>query len=539
MNIEELYIEPASKLMNDYINGEPAIAQFFSYKPDTAQFKERYQKLKEHPVDRHKLTGILRNYMSPNGLSENAEKNLAAFEAGAPVVVAGQQAGLLTGPLYTVHKAISIIVLAKQAAVELGTDVVPVFWIAGEDHDLAEVSHLYRGINGRLDKLNVPHTEYGKNSASTAQLNKSTVEAYLKEYFRSLPETAYSKELQALVFTKLEKADSYTDFFALLLNHFFNEEGLLYIDAADTSLRQYETPYFEEMIRHSEEIAHAVADTEAQLQEAGYAAAIGAEENAANLFVTVQGERILLQREGERFTGKGAAIEYTLDELLEIARTSPENLSNNVVTRPLMQEMVFPVLAFVGGPGEIAYWAALKNVFQTAGMEMPVVMPRLSMTLVSRKVEALLKKYNLSAAEVAKGQKIPEMRQHLMESIREEQAEQLIEELEQQLQAKYIEIKKAFSTISGGLEPLVEKNLQFHQKQLQFLKNKLEDEVILQNSTQFAHFDLLELELHPNGGYQERIFSPFPYMNDYGLNLVKELLALDFEYDKNHKLIYL
>ncbi|WP_277751525.1 bacillithiol biosynthesis protein BshC [Planococcus koreensis] len=84
MNIEELYIEPASKLMNDYINGEPAIGQFFSYKPDTAQFKERYQKLKEHPVDRHQLTGILRNYMSPNGLSENAEKNLAAFEAGAP-----------------------------------------------------------------------------------------------------------------------------------------------------------------------------------------------------------------------------------------------------------------------------------------------------------------------------------------------------------------------------------------------------------------------------------------------------------------------
>lgn len=539
MNIEEHYIAPASKLMNDYINGEPAIGQFFSYKPETEQFKARYKKLKEHTVDRHKLTEILRNYMAPHGLSEKAEENLAAFEAGAPVVVAGQQAGLLTGPLYTVHKAISIIVLAKEAAEELGARVVPVFWIAGEDHDLAEISHLYRGVNGRLDKLNVPYAEYGKNSASTAQLNKSTVESYLKEYFRSLPETAHSRELQALAFAHLEKADSYTDFFALLLNHFFNEEGLLYIDAADPALRQYETPYFEWMIRQSKEIAHAVADAEGQLQEAGYAATIGAEENAANLFVAVQGERILLQREGERFTGKGGAVEYTLDELLEIARTSPENLSNNVVTRPLMQEMVFPVLAFVGGPGEIAYWAALKSVFQTAGMEMPIVMPRLSMTLVSRRVETLLKKYNLSAVEVANGQKIPEMRRQLMESIREEQAERLIEETEQQLQAKYAEIKRAFSAISGGLDSLVEKNLQFHEKQLQFLKNKLEDEVILQNSTQFAHFDLLELELHPNGGYQERIFSPFPYMNDYGLNLVKELLTLQFEYDKNHKLIYL
>lgn len=539
MNIEEHYIAPANKLMNDYINNEPAIGQFFSYKPETAQFKERYQKLESHPVDRPKLTAILRDYMVPHGLSEKAEENLAAFEAGAPVVVAGQQAGLLTGPLYTVHKAISIIVLAKEASENLGTRVIPVFWIAGEDHDLAEISHLFRGINGRLDKLNVPHAEYGKNSASTAQLNKSTVESFLKEYFRSLPETAFSKDLQALAFSHLEQADSYTDFFALLLNHFFSEEGLLYIDAADPGLRRYETPYFEWMIRQSADIAAAAAAAEKQLQEAGYPPSIGAEENAANLFVTVQGERILLQREGERFVGKGAEVEYAMDELLDIARNAPENLSNNVVTRPLMQEMVFPVLAFVGGPGEIAYWAALKGVFKTAGMEMPVVMPRLNMTLVSRKAETLLKKYGLSAAEAASGQKIPHMRHQLMESIREEHAEQLIEEMEQQLQAKYVEIKTAFSAISGGLEPLVEKNLQFHLKQLQFLKHKLEDEVILQNSTQFTHFDLLELELHPNNGFQERVFSPFPFMNDHGLNLVKELLALDFEYDKNHKFIYL
>lgn len=539
MILEQHYIAPVNKLMDDYINGASAIERFFSYKPEKTQFKERYDRLKEHSVDRQKLSAILHDYMAPHGLTENMEVNLAAFREGAPVVVAGQQAGLLTGPLYTVYKAISIILLAKQAEAELKTRVVPVFWIAGEDHDFAEISHLFRDLNGKLDKLNVPHSEYGKNTASSAQLNKSTIEAYLKEYFRGLPETIHSAELQALAFSKLKQASTYTDFFSLLLNHFFKEEGLLYIDAADHALRRYEAPYFEMMIHQSKEIAHAATDTEERLKTAGYPATIGAEKDAANLFVSVQGERILLQREGDRFIGKGAGVEYTMAELMDIARTNPEHLSNNVVTRPLMQEMVFPVLAFVGGPGEIAYWAALKDVFQLANMEMPIVMPRLNLTLISRRVEVLLKKYDLSAEAVATGREIPEMRRRLMASIREEQAEKLIEEMKQQLEAKYSEIQQAFSLISGGLNPLVEKNLQIHLKQLQFLKNKLEDEVVLQNSTQFTHLDLLETELYPNGGFQERVFSPFPYMNDYGLDLVEELLNLDIKYDKNHKFIYL
>src|SRR5690606_5268822 len=146
--------------------------------------------------------------------------------------VTGQQAGLLTGPLYTIHKAISAIVLAKQAKEQLNAKVVPVFWIAGEDHDLAEISHLYREINGRVEKLNFPHVEYGKKTATTAILNKTKIADFLNEYVRSLPETSHSKDLQQLVFGFLESTETYTEFFSALLNHFFDEEGLLMIDAA-------------------------------------------------------------------------------------------------------------------------------------------------------------------------------------------------------------------------------------------------------------------------------------------------------------------
>ncbi|ANU10466.1 hypothetical protein A1A1_04142 [Planococcus antarcticus DSM 14505] len=539
MKVEEQYVEPSSKLMSDYVNGRQAIRQYFTYDPQMQSFERRLEKLQSHAVDRRKVASILRNYMEHNGVPKAAESNLMSFEEGAPVVVTGQQAGILTGPLYTVHKAISVIVLAKQAAEQLNTKVVPVFWIAGEDHDLAEISHLYREVDGRVDKLNIPHAEYGKHSASSATLNKPKIASFLEEYFRSLPETEHSKEIHDLAFSLLEQSRSFTDFFSSLLHFFFQEEGLLYIDAADAELRKYESPYFVEMIERAEEIADTVTTAEEALLKDGYNAVIGAEKTAANLFITVKGERLLLERQGTEFVANNGAIRYTKQQLLEIAEKTPELLSNNVVTRPLMQEMVFPVLAFVGGPGEIAYWAALKGAFELVGMELPVIMPRLSLTLVNRQTQLLLNKYNLDFSAVVNERQVAAMRNELMESIREQQAEVMIDNLQHQIERTYDNIQQQFSSISKGLLPLAEKNLQLHIKQLNFLKNKLQDEVVLQNSIEFGHYASIENELLPNGGFQERVYSPFVYMNQFGIDLVKELLALPLQYDKNHKIICL
>ncbi|MFD1031072.1 bacillithiol biosynthesis cysteine-adding enzyme BshC [Metaplanococcus flavidus] len=539
MKLAQQVVPPSSNLMNDYINGDKKILHYFSYSPDHGSLESRQKHIRHHGADRDGLTAIIRGYMEPYGISEKAEEHLTDFQEGASVVITGQQAGLLTGPLYTIHKAISAIVLAKEAKTQLGTNVVPVFWIAGEDHDLAEISHLYREVNGRVEKLIFPHMEYGKKTASTAHLNKTKIRSYLEEYFRSLPETEHSAELQQMVFGFLEETDTYTEFFSAFLNHFFHKEGLLFIDAAHPELRKYESAYFNRLINFAPAIADEVYTAEQELLAAGYNPSLSAEKDAANLFITIKGERILLKREGDVFTGNNGAVQFKRSELLEIAEKNPEMLSNNVVTRPLMQEMVFPVLAFVGGPGEIAYWSVLKNAFGLLEMEMPVVMPRLGMTIVNRKVQVLLEKYGLSFEDLVIEQKASVLKAELLDSIRDREAEEMIVQLEMQIQDQYKEIREKFTEVSRGLTPLVEKNLQFHLKQLDFLKNKLEDEVVLQNSVQFEHLDFLENELMPNGSPQERIFNPIPYLNDYGMDLVDKLLRLDLKYDKNHKVIYL
>ncbi len=539
MKLEEKYIPPSSKLMVDYTNEEQKIMQYFSYQPSLEQAHNRLETLNGHPVDRKKLSSIVASYMEPFGISEAAKQNLAHFEAGASVVVTGQQAGLLTGPLYTVHKAISSILLAKEATDKLGTPVVPVFWIAGEDHDLAEICHIYRETNGRIEKLNYPHAKLGKSAASHAPLKAEEIEAFLEEYFRSLPETAHTKEIRAIVFSHLEKADTFTAFFASLLNHFFDQQGLLYIDAADKQLRAYESSFFSQLIENSGAIAKAVAETESALEADGYKAGIDAKEEAAHLFLTIEGERLLLERDGNRFAIKNTSVSYTEQELLDIARNEPERLSNNVVTRPLMQDFVFPVLAFVGGPGEIAYWAALKGAFELMGMEMPIVMPRLSVSLIDRRTASLMEKRELSFEDVVVERKIPDLRNELYDHIRDEETEAKIDKLKQGLVEEYEELISRFTAVSAGLTPLTEKNLRIHLKQLDFLKHKLQDEMAIQNSTQFNQLAAIENALLPEAGLQERIYNPVPYLNQYGKGLIADLLDLPMNYDNTHKIVIL
>ncbi|AQQ53802.1 bacillithiol biosynthesis cysteine-adding enzyme BshC [Planococcus lenghuensis] len=538
MELFEPFIAPASGLMNDYIMHDRKLLKYFEYKPEISSLKNRYERtVSRHPADRPRLARIIGSYMERFGDSPAAREALEHFSEGAPLVVTGQQAGLFTGPLYTVHKAISAIVLADKASAELDRIVVPLFWVAGEDHDIAEIAHVYRQTDRRVDKMNFPHMEYGKRSASAARLNKQKIGSHMEAYFKSLPETEHSKELFETIRQLFDRANTFTDFFSAFLHWLFKDSGLLFIDAADPALRAYEAEFFAVLIDRSAEIAEAVCSTEQTLRQDGYPTSLDANPESANLFLAVGSERMLLERDGDRFVC-GNKI-YTKEELLQLLADNPELFSNNVVTRPLMQDMVFPVLSYIGGPGEIAYWAELKSAFEVMGLEMPVVMPRLNMTLVSRRVGFLLEKHSMEPAAAIGHNEAGNRREELLEAARETEAEQLLASLEQELTSRYEDVREKFSSVSKGLLPAVDKNLSIHLDQLTYLKRKLQEEVELQHDVQLSQFRTIEQELLPDGNPQERIYSPVPYLNQYGPDLIGDMLKMPFNYDRNHKIICL
>lgn len=538
MKLEQIDVPVTNQLLVDYRNQESTISSFFHYTNEDESFEKRFEELKNHPIRRAELVKVIREFMEPLEKSVKVEQHLKELEDNAVVVVGGQQAGLLTGPLYSVHKAISVLLLAKEQRAKLDIPVVPVFWIAGEDHDIDEINHTFTVLNGRLQKHIHPDRSKKKTMASTTILDIEDTRKFIKNVFQQYGETAYTEDLLAKIDTFLVKSHTYTDFFAQLMHWFFKEEGLLLLDAADPKLRAYEAPYFERLVNHSEEIAAVVSNREALLADNGYGTPIGATKENANLFYVKEGERFLLERKDGKFINDVANVQFTKEELLQLATEQPACLSNNVVTRPLMQDMVLPVLAFVGGPGELAYWSTLKDAFELLGMKVPVFVPRMNMTLVNRQVGHLIEDHDLTITEVLSG-KVAQMHQTFVNEVYDDAAKETIEKTKALLQQQYVELQKHLHNNNVHLDKVVIKNLDIHENQLDFLLKKIEAEVLLQHDVTIRKFTEMEGHLIPEGNLMERIFNPFQYMNEYGMTLIDDILQLPLEVSELHQVIYI
>lgn len=537
MKLEQVYVKSANQLLQDYTNQKDEITSFFHFKNEQQAFAQRLQDLQHHGVDRITLTSIIRQYMGGFETSPKIEQHLSELEKDAVVVVGGQQSGLLTGPLYSVNKAISVLLLAQEQRQKLGVPVVPVFWVAGEDHDLDEINHTFYAVNSRLVKHTLVDQSRVKKMASAAKLEMADLQPWIEQLFSQFGETAYTKDLLAKVMKIAEVSRTYTQLFVNLMNDLFKAHGLLYLDAADEAIRQYEAPYFKQLIEHSEEIAHVVTAQEQKLDALGYGMPIGATENAANIFYVRDGERFLLTRKDGQFMNQSANISFSKEEMLTMAEEEA-CFSNNVVTRPMMQDLVLPVLSFVGGPGELAYWATLKDGFEVLGMKIPVFTPRMNITYVTRETANNLSLIGLTAQQAIEGG-VEEVKAKYDQKIYDREAKAAIEKAKQLLAEQYQVIQQHLVSNDMKLESIVDKNLSFHENQFDFLMKQVEKDVRLKHDIAFKRFEQVQMDLLPNGGFQERVYTPYPYLNQYGQDLIDGIMALPMETTTKHQIVYL
>ncbi|SDM51385.1 bacillithiol biosynthesis cysteine-adding enzyme BshC [Psychrobacillus sp. OK028] len=535
----EQYTQPfASSFYKKYLEDTANLSSFFHYEWNQTALNKRFQEADFSKHKRTELAEVITSFMSKYGISVKSSQHIDELRNNGVVVIGGQQAGILSGPLYSIHKAISVIALAKQQREILGVPVIPVFWIAGEDHDIDEINHVYIERSRTLQKLVYPEKSRTKKIASESSFDQQLMDGYLNEIFKSLPETLYTKKLKSKVMELLENNLTYTSFFTALMNELFQEEGLLLIDAAYKPLRKLESDYFQLQILHAPEIANAVFEHEGKMEQQGYGTPIQAKESAAHLFYIVEGERFLLERVNNLFINEAKGLSFTLDELMEIARENPEQLSNNVVTRPIMQEMVFPVLSFIAGPGEIAYWGTLKTAFEIFGMKMPVLMPRISISIVDAKTQSLLEKLSFTIEEVWDGT-LQAAKLDYINNNRNEEIPHLIIEIKKDLKEKYDQLEKLLINDGLKLSPLLQKNLANHEKQLKFIDNAIEDTFLSKLDATINRYDYVSMSLVPNGGLQERTYTPIQLLNEYGPNLIEKLLEVTYEFNGKHHVIYL
>lgn len=535
MEIETIVLSNGNKVMQAYNHDEQFIHNYFDYRNESQSYTERLTELSGRQFFRRELSSVIRSFMEPFGISEKASAHIEELSDNGVVVVGGQQAGIMTGPLYSIHKAITVILLAEEKRKALGIPVIPVFWVAGEDHDLNEINHVYtEGFEGTM-KHKYPEKFILKLMASDATYSRKEMKAFIEGVFRQFGETQHTRVLMEEVLTAVKMEETFTGFFVRLMNGIFHEQGLLFIDSAYKPLREIEKSHFVRFISKSEELASLIVEKEEKFSQQGLGRPIEAEKEAAHLFYVHETGRVLLTKKDGAFVNDSTGLRFTREEMLNIAKEEPWLLSNNVVTRPIMQDLVFPVLAFVGGPGEIAYWALLKEAFHLFEIKMPIIVPRVSMTLVSKRAKQAMELTSLTLEDVFSG-KIQEVREQYIDSLQNERFEKLLADTELQLKRKYEELAEESS---ASMRQLLEKNFKFHEKQLDYIRNKAEEELLIKHETTLRKYSTIENELLPEGSLQERIFTPYFFMNQYGNGLVQDLLCQPIKMDGTHQIIFL
>ncbi|WP_110112929.1 bacillithiol biosynthesis cysteine-adding enzyme BshC [Bacillus sp. CGMCC 1.16541] len=536
MQVTDVSFTSTNQLTNDYINGIDKALAFFHYNiHEQDVYKKRVRDLKAQSYPREELVGYLRAFNKKHGASSKTLENIEKLrDLNSVVVIGGQQAGLLTGPLYTIHKVISIVLFARQQEKALGIPVLPVFWIAGEDHDFAEINHVYVSDKQKLIKKALKNKQQTKEMVSSMTIDHQACEKWIEGVFQSFSETEHSNNVRALVMDCLTEAKTYVDFFATLTTRLFAHTGLILIDAASPEVRKIESSFFVNLVEQNANLSASVINQQSEVKQL-YKPLIDATEKTAHLFYSKEGERILLERDGgsQQFVGKQGEIALSQEELLFVARNHPERLSNNVVTRPIMQEFLFPTLSFIAGPGEVAYWAELKPAFELFNFKMPPVLPRLSYALIDRTIESYMKELNISIEEALNSGIHQQRESWLMNDVRNpyeayfNQAKEEFEKVHQKLRKNVLQEDPYF-------EELLLKNRVNIQKQLEVAQKIVEAKQLTKNEAILKKYNAIELAVRPMGAPQERVWNVCYYLNKYGVQFVSDLLRQEVEF--NHKL---
>lgn len=547
MNINTYKLTSAQPLTEAFLHRtDERIEPLFGYHPGNGQhFASRLDRLASSAglrASAEETAAVLNAYQAKLQPSEETLNNISAIAGGAPVVIGGQQAGLWTGPLLVIHKAVSIIRAAKSAGEQLGTTVVPVFWIAGEDHDWDEANHAFvLTAEQELRKLSVSKPEgAARTSVSRTGISAESWEACVLELEAALPHSEFKAPLIEQLRDMARESQSLSDMFARILSRLFGKEGLVLLDADDAALRRIEAPMFKQLIERNDELEKAYLQAAAQVKSLGYSPQADVVQGSANLFIFQADrgdERTLLHKKGGLFQDRKETVSLTKEELLSLADSRPEQFSNNVLTRPLMQDYLFPVLATVLGPGEIAYWALTGEAFRTLGMEMPIIVPRMSYTLIEGTVAKHMLKYELSFADIM--ERFEERKEQWLKQQDGLSIEKRFDDAKHSFMQMYKPLLDLAASVQPGLAKLGDTNMQKIAEQIEYMGAKTVDAYNKQFEASIRQLDRIGLSIKPAGKPQERVLNMVAYWNRYGLNWLDKLLEAPYSRTGGHEIVYL
>jgi bacillithiol biosynthesis cysteine-adding enzyme BshC len=367
-------IYPESRLFLDYASGRESATSLFSSTRREAASVARFVRLLDRP--RVKLSNALSAYNERLAASAVSMTNADALSDKATLcVIGGQQAGFLGGPLYALYKIVSVVRVARDLAKMLEQRVVPVFWLATEDHDLDEVNRVvFLEDSGDLKTYSFDWPGRGR------PIEQLPITPEVAAVAREVRDRFDARDAWALFEPSPE--DDYSTWHARIWSRLFADDGLVLVEPR--TIRPLAGAFFESVLSRGSEIGSALADGAQAVRSAGYAPLLDPSE-VGRLF---------------RFAddGRRVRVESAAEHLTEAA-VAPERYSADVALRPLLADRLFPTIANVLGPSELAYHALLAPLYELLATPQPVAVPRSGYTLLAEDEAALLQLLDLSVEE--------------------------------------------------------------------------------------------------------------------------------------------
>ena len=344
------------------------------------------------------LAGAIHSFQKELG----AEKS--PLTGTEPVIITGQQPGMFTGPLYTILKAITTI-QAAEALGRQGKPCIPLFWVAGDDHDFDEVRTTHF-LDRRCQIRSLTyeaHEPYA--NTSDIPMYRMPLSDKVHELIDTASSSCWNSELTAGVVSflhdSLDDARSLSHWFCLIMARLFSRTDLRLFQPSIEAARKASIPVLRKEIENPLHSTRLLIQEGEKLVLLGFKAPIQRNAGACNFFIEVEGHRRNVTYQQGKYLVRGCGLSYTVDEMHALLDASPERFSPNVALRPVVQQLLFAPVAYVGGPGEIDYWAQLKPLFSFFELPMPIVYPRLRAVISTVKLNRLLGYYNITKDDLA------------------------------------------------------------------------------------------------------------------------------------------
>lgn len=509
----------------EYIEDAEALRPFYAYRPDWDGFDQIIKNEKVN-ASRETLAQVLtEQYTSISdfgfSISDLVSGNISLLKSSDTyTITTGHQLNIFAGPLYFLFKIATAIKLSRQLKVRHpDKNFVPVYWMASEDHDFAEIN--YTNIGGKK-----VHWWY-EASGATGRINPDTMRQALNQYKGVLGLEHHGGELAEIVEKAYAGFDKLADATRYLVNALFGQYGLVIIDADDHRLKQQFAHIIEQDIIEEYSFKN-ISATNEKLEQLGVHIQVNPRE--INFFYLTDGLRERIVFEDDQYKVLNTEISFSKDELISEIKTYPERFSPNVVMRPLYQEYILPNIAYIGGGAEVVYWLELKSNFDHYGVDFPILILRNSGLVIPQRSAAKIAKMELSNCELFKSTdriKNDWIKKHSGHELTLKKEiggfQQLFEEIKQR---------------SAKIDPTLIQSASAVQARLEHAIGNLEKKLIRaekeNHQTRLEQIDQIKSELFPKDSLQERTENFGLFYVKWGQEFIGELIKhfepLDFEF---------